>query len=469
MDEITPAASQAQDQPGVELPAQASVAERLELLAKLISNAEELLVGLRDTESSARSLADSINSHLQSATTAENSIKELLVAVQARATEAEQWNTQLAMRQSEIKTAHSEVARLQGDVKTIVSSVQALEQTATTAASSATTSQQSAALALETAQNSQVVVAGTVTQATSNLRQLETLLQQSKQLAEEAKTHIESVKAAEKDAKARQNSAEKARSAAVSAEEAAKNSLESVQNVESEVKSASERVTKLEALIKQRDDELLVWQGKYEVLHKKINDLLPGATSAGLATAFRDQKRSYRLPKVLYGAIFVLSAAILAVGAYLKPEEAWMKAINNPWQGILADLVHKSPLYVPSLMLAYFAFRSFTVADKIEQDYAYKERMASAFEGFKSQLGSIEACPGYETPLSVLCGKILVIIGEHPARFFDPKHREDLPTGTGAFRRLAGNAPTLLGKSDIIESPDGAKIKVDGAAAELAP
>ncbi len=134
----------------------------------------------------------------------------------------------------------------------------------------------------------------------------------------------------------------------------------------------------------------------------------------------------------------VASAIFLAFGQHVFPDEPWMGKLTNPWQIMLAHLLQKSPIEVPALLLLYFASRAFITADKLQQDYAYKERIATTFEGFKAQFSNIETPAGVESPLGILCIKLLTIIGQHPARFYDPKHIEDLPSAPQAAKQVQG-------------------------------
>ncbi|MCZ0932402.1 MAG: hypothetical protein OXJ52_04525 [Oligoflexia bacterium] len=45
----------------------------------------------------------------------------------------------------------------------------------------------------------------------------------------------------------------------------------------------------------------------YKTLFDKIENLLPAATSTGLAIAYSNQKNSYKNPSIIWAVIFILS------------------------------------------------------------------------------------------------------------------------------------------------------------------
>ena len=146
----------------------------------------------------------------------------------------------------------------------------------------------------------------------------------------------------------------------------------------------------------------------------------------------------------------VLSALLLVFVPHYIPEDEWMTKLTSPWQIILVHWLQKSPVEAPLFLVLYFAFRAFTTADKLQQDYAYKERIATTFEGFKGQFASIEVPLGTESLLSLLCAKVLTIIGQHPARFYDAKHIEDAPSPAQAVKTVQGMF--IEPKNDVISN-----------------
>ena len=203
--------------------------------------------------------------------------------------------------------------------------------------------------------------------------------------------------------------------ATVAAEDAAK-----TRGIAETAENVSSRVAEYEA-------KLAALEKRFGERERQIEGLLPGATSAGLASDFRDQQQTYVWPKRGWALLFLIAIIGMLLTVFLAPHERWMDSITNPYEGLFVNFLHRSPYFVPLGLLAYFAYRYFGLADRLQQDYAYKERLSSTFEGYKSQMGQIQVPPGSPSPLTVLCTKVLHVIGQHPARFYDRNHTEEMP------------------------------------------
>ncbi|WP_415886612.1 hypothetical protein ACMXYO_01165 [Neptuniibacter sp. QD37_6] len=135
----------------------------------------------------------------------------------------------------------------------------------------------------------------------------------------------------------------------------------------------------------------------YAALNKKIESLLPGATSAGLATAYSDMRESFNKPILISNIIFYISLVFLVLGAVaMSVETFWaadsiikFKEFGN-WDSILKGLLYKLPFYGPVLWLAYFASKRRSEAQRLQQEYAHKESLAKSYESFKKQIEDLE-------------------------------------------------------------------------------
>ncbi len=127
----------------------------------------------------------------------------------------------------------------------------------------------------------------------------------------------------------------------------------------------------------------------YSAMQSKLEGLLPHATSAGLASAFHNQKSRFAGPQRNWLVLFVVTIlALLAAGAIGLP------APDGGWDSILRHFVNRIPLVGPLIWLAIYAGHHYSMALRMEEDYAFKEAVSTAFEGYKREMLAIRQAPG---------------------------------------------------------------------------
>lgn len=173
-------------------------------------------------------------------------------------------------------------------------------------------------------------------------------------------------------------------------------------------KDAFERVLKYES-------ELKTLKGSFEAMQAKLEGLLPHATSAGLASAFHIQKARFAKPQRNWLIVFVAAIlALLVAGLWGLPEA------RDTWDAILRHFVNRLPLVAPLIWLAIYAGHHYNMALRMEEDYAFKEAVSTAFEGYKREMKEIPAGAGSTvSPLVTLCENVLRALSERPGRIYD--------------------------------------------------
>ncbi len=433
---------------------------------------QSLLEQIEAAKKTATETLEAVNGQHEMAAATLAKIQEIATSIAASETKVENLSAKVIETTdvvdkslAEVQPVQQKIAQIQLEVEGAATRVSQQEQAATVSAAGAEAQNKTAMAAATEVTGNQVA-------SSAALTDIQSALQKSTSHVTETAAHVAETTASLSQAETNNTAIENLLSSLTTTAENITSvqkkaqttgdfitaTLTSAKNSEQTITKISERVVALEVTIKQRDKELADWQerygksltdwqARYEALHSQIENLLPGATSANLATAFRDQKESYKWPKIIYSGLFIASAIFLAFSYKITvpQEDTWAKNITNPWEGILTDLVHKGPFYLPSLLVLYFTYRAFTTADKMQQDYAYKEKIATSFEGFKKQFESIVTPTGIESPLAILCTQMLVIIGLHPTRFFDTVRTDELP-GTEAIKRTLD--PTRKSKAD---------------------
>ena len=181
----------------------------------------------------------------------------------------------------------------------------------------------------------------------------------------------------------------------------------------------SERVTKTEEKMTKLASDALS-------LRKKVEDLLPGATSAGLASAFRERKESFQNPARLWAIIFIASLVFLLVIAFVNPVDLSIDKVTA--ENFHMYILIRLPFLVPIIWLALYSAHKHNQALRLEEEYAHKEAISKSFEGYKTQLLEIES-DSTSAAAEHLVNRTLEALARHPGRIYDVKREDVSPFG----------------------------------------
>lgn len=127
---------------------------------------------------------------------------------------------------------------------------------------------------------------------------------------------------------------------------------------------------------------------EYIELNKKIESLLPWATSAGLAYTYERQRKTYACPQRVRSIVFWISIlGMLGVLYFYQP---------NFW-GNISDLVNFSLKFLsrlaivsPLVWLASFSSKQQSKLQRLEQEYAHKEALSRSFDWYNREIRRLE-------------------------------------------------------------------------------
>jgi hypothetical protein len=153
-----------------------------------------------------------------------------------------------------------------------------------------------------------------------------------------------------------------------------------------------------------------------------IVGLLPGAASAGLASAFDARRKTFTNPTRNWQWIFVASVIFLIVLAISGLTHVYQSANALSYDELLRLWLARLPIAAALLWLAIHASRESALAKRLEEDYGYKAAVAASFLGFNKQLSDLAGKTGQNVPLSTLCSDTLATIASPPGRIYD-KHQ----------------------------------------------
>lgn len=170
---------------------------------------------------------------------------------------------------------------------------------------------------------------------------------------------------------------------------------------------------------------------RYEALNNEINSLLPGATSAGLASAYHDMKASFDQPikvssRLFYGAIagLIVFPILLSIESVGGDTLIRFYALSE-WDSILKGMLYKLPIYAPMLWLAFYASKRRSEYLRLQQEYAHKEALAKSYHSYKQQIEALSAEDG--EMLKDLISQAIKTISYNASETLDRRHGDRHP------------------------------------------
>lgn len=206
--------------------------------------------------------------------------------------------------------------------------------------------------------------------------------------------------------------------------------------------------------VENKKEQLLEFENEQKAktneLIKKIESLIPGATSAGLATAYREMRESFDGPIRAASRIFYGTIGVLILGSILLciQKVYWfgIEFIELPdWQASLRSIAYKLPFYAAAVWLAYYASKRRSEFQRLQQEYAHKEALAKSYDSFKRQ---IEVLGDKDDVLmAMLLEKAIGAIAHNASQTLDGKHGDKAPAHD-ALEKVLSN---LSGIRDIFK------------------
>lgn len=169
---------------------------------------------------------------------------------------------------------------------------------------------------------------------------------------------------------------------------------------------------------------------KYKALNEEIETLLPGATSAGLASAYSEMKNSFEKPIQNATWLFFGSLGVMILGTLVLSIDniSWETGITfvtpADWDSILRSLVYKTPFYAPVLWLAFYATKRRSEYQRLQQEYSHKEAFTKSYHNYKLQLQDLQVDDGLQIEL---IKKAIDAIAYNASQTLDKKHGDKMP------------------------------------------
>lgn len=354
-------------------------------------------------------------------------------------------DAQLAAVQTVVSTLNQQVEA----AKTTIAELTALSSSLQAASKQSADTAAQANASLETLRT----LSNAATDSASRIEALKTQVEQSAQVAQQRSEHIEDgrkyvdVKRGEIDvilntAQQSANAAEAQHQASRASSENLTSLLVAAQKVKAGIDTSSEAVAALlteatrnatttksladkaettERRVTEYETRLAGLEATAAERLKTIDSLLPGAASAGLASAFNQRRAHFKWPQRLWQGVFVVSLLALLAIAGLEFSLFSKMEGSLTWERLGLSLLHRLPFALPLIWLAIHAGHKAALSQRVEEDYAFKETVSRSFEGFRREMAELEGKAAPNSALTRLCAGVLGIITNPPGRIYE-KH-----------------------------------------------
>jgi len=172
----------------------------------------------------------------------------------------------------------------------------------------------------------------------------------------------------------------------------------------------------------QQQLQTLTWQAAE--IRKELESLLPGATAAGLAAAYKKTKDEIaeRMNKLFRQFWWGLSGLIatLVLGHFLLPP------LPTEPIPLMLQILSRVMLASPAVWFTWVVVRQYTYLSRLHTDYGFKEAVATSFEGFRRMMEELDEADNKDLT-AALSIKAIGIIGSDPDRLGSRHHGDDSP------------------------------------------
>lgn len=153
-------------------------------------------------------------------------------------------------------------------------------------------------------------------------------------------------------------------------------------------KYLNEKRTEINNLISSKKQELenclKDYKDKFENLYKEKNDkidkLLPGATSAGLAEAYKDEKEDMQKNIKKWNGIFRGSIILFTILFIIY----FIVSLNKDFT--FASFFRAFPFLFFSGFFTYYSTKQIAEYKRMASEYAYKQRLNQTYKGYETQI-----------------------------------------------------------------------------------
>lgn len=173
---------------------------------------------------------------------------------------------------------------------------------------------------------------------------------------------------------------------------------------------------------------------KYKTLLNEIESLIPGATTAGLASAYSELKTEAgeavnTYSRLFYGAIALLST--ISFGFFIKDFSLATLSItfldSTDWTESLKQALQRIPIIIPIVWFTLFASKRRSEQHRLQQEYSHKEAIAKSYHAFKQQIDALGEDEKHKGLMLKLLNSAIESIAFNASDTLDKKHGDNTP------------------------------------------
>ncbi|UBB25694.1 hypothetical protein LAG73_00985 [Pseudoxanthomonas japonensis] len=169
---------------------------------------------------------------------------------------------------------------------------------------------------------------------------------------------------------------------------------------------------------------------KYQTLNEQIEDLLPGAASAGLASAYSQMRTSFEKPLRNASWLFFGAVGLIVFIAFsMTIDKIWLWGVDfspiGDFSSVLRGFIYKVPILGPLVWLAFYASSRRSECQRLQQEYAHKEALAKSYDSYKKQISALGG--DQSEMLTTLITKAIDAIAFNASQTLDGKHGDNPP------------------------------------------
>ena len=186
-------------------------------------------------------------------------------------------------------------------------------------------------------------------------------------------------------------------------------------------------------------------ENEIESYSKKINELLPNATSAGLASAYKQEKEYIETKITFWNKVFSFSIVlfILVFGGY------FYLTFQDGFSYI--SFLRAIPIWIFSGFFTFYSTKQIAEYKRMASEYAHKQTLNATYTGYQNQINEIGGDKLEERLLEIMLdsaklnpSETLGSKGEIPSLSVMEKIIEHLPADT--LRKLYSKTENILNK-----------------------
>lgn len=186
-----------------------------------------------------------------------------------------------------------------------------------------------------------------------------------------------------------------------------------------QTKGLADKSVEVDTKIAAYEQRLLELEMECDTQLTTIENLLPGATAAGLASSWDERRKTFLKPHNRWQWLFVASLLALIVLTFSGLIQVYYSKQVPPYDELFRLWLVRLPIAGALIWLALHASHEAALAKRLEEDYGYKATVAACLMGFQKQISEVGKDAAANPSLAKLLDNTLTTIASPPGRIYD--------------------------------------------------